>query len=178
MSRIMKHYFDYEYNFSQGTCLKILLGLLALPIDSIISILWLYVVIPYVSFKRALQSAILGKKFDNEDIIHFDLPIVGIRALPQLILAAIFAYTEYPRLSSFDEYFGIPVPMTIISIALSGVCLFIGIITGFIKVRFVYCLPVLVHFLKSLSLVWFSKLELFYLLRFSASRILGKGHSV
>merc|ERR1712226_894802 len=40
MSRIMKHYFNYEYNFSQGTCLKILLGLLALPIDSIISILW------------------------------------------------------------------------------------------------------------------------------------------
>ena len=134
VNRIMKFCFDYEHNFTSGMGIKLLLGILALPIDTVFSIIWIYVLVPYVSFKRALQCAILGREFDKDDGINHDLPVVGIRALPQLILGAVFIYNEYPFLESFDLYFGIPLPMTIVSVALSGICLLIGIVTGFMKV--------------------------------------------
>ena len=134
INRILRFYIDYEYKLTHGTEIKILLGILALPIDTIFSVLWIYIIVPYVSFKRALQCSILGRKFDKDDSVNFDLPVVGMRALPQLILGAVFIYNEYPFLSSFDEYFGIPVPMSIFSVAFSGASLFIGIVTGVLKV--------------------------------------------
>ena len=138
INRTMKFCFDYEFNLNSGVGIKILLGILALPIDTVFSILWIYILVPYVSLKRALQCAILGKEFPKDDNISFDLPIVGIRALPHLILATVFANNESMFLSSFDLYFEIPVPMTIISAALSAICLLVGIITGFITVSFVF----------------------------------------
>ena len=147
IDRIMKFCFDYELNFTSGVGIKIVLGMLALPIDTVFSILWIYILVPYVSFKRALQCAILGHEFHKDDNINFDLPIVGIRALPHLILGIVFAYNESMFLSSFDLYFGIPVPMTIISATLSAICLLVGIITGFIKVSFAFYLSIIFRYI-------------------------------
>ena len=71
--KIMKCCFDYEFNFTSGVGIKILLGILALPVDTVVSILWIYILVPYVSFKRALQCAILGKEFHKNDNINFFL---------------------------------------------------------------------------------------------------------
>ena len=136
INRFLNLYLDYEIKLSYGKMGNFVIGVLALPIDIVASAVWLYVMMPYVSLKRALQTAILNRKFDKEDNISVDLPIEGLRALPQLILAIIFTVKEYRILRISDEYFDIPVPMSIISIAFSGLSLFIGVLTGASKVMF------------------------------------------
>ena len=130
INRVLKLCFDNEVKLSYGVCLKIMIGIFALPIDFIASALWLYIVIPYMSLKRALQTAILGNKFDKEDDVSYDLPIEGLRALPQLIIAAIFIAKHYEVL--------LFCPVTIISTAFSAGSLLIGIVIGVIKVNFIY----------------------------------------
>ena len=95
VNRFLKLYLDHETKYSAGKMGNIIIGFLVLPVDIIASALWLYIIVPYYSIKRALQTAILGQKFDKEDDISCDLPVVGLRALPQLILTVVFIINEY-----------------------------------------------------------------------------------
>ena len=135
VNRFLKLYLDHETKYSAGKMGNIVIGLLVLPVDIIASALWLYIIVPYYSIKRSLQTAILGQKFDKEDDISFDLPVVGVRALPQLILTVVFIINEYQEIWKIDTgYFQIPCPISFISVGFSAVSLLVGFITASIKV--------------------------------------------
>ena len=77
------------------------------------------------------------KKFDKEDDVSFDLPVVGLRALPQLILTVVFIINEYQEIWEIDTgYFQIPCPISFISVSFSAVSLLVGFITASIKVSY------------------------------------------
>ena len=58
------------------------------------------------------------------------LEIVG-EALPQLIINIVFITNNYPYLNENDTYFGIPIPVSIVSAVFSVGSLIIGLKTGF-----------------------------------------------
>ena len=80
LSAFLDVYLDYEITMPSGKSLKVIIGILVLPIDMVASILFVYIIIPYAAIKSGLKRAWQGKEFDEEKYISFfmnteDLPI-------------------------------------------------------------------------------------------------------
>ena len=110
------------------------------PLELIGSILYIYVVIPFAALKNGVKHLINGEVDEYEHLIrdlivpkilpfHKLFEILG-EALPQFILTLVFASNNYPFLKDNDTYFGIPIPVSIISLVFSFGSLIIGVISG------------------------------------------------
>ena len=81
-----------------------------------------------MALKQALQTTILGSKFDKEANIILDMPVLALRALPHLIIAIIYIIKQHNTL--------VLCPVSLISIAFSSVSLSIAMAVGLRKVRY------------------------------------------
>ena len=109
------------------------------PLELICSILIIYVVIPYAALKNGVKHLINGEVDENEELIGGInpkmLPLVKLfeiigEALPQFILTLVFVCNNYPFLKDNDTYFGIPIPVSVISLMFSFGSLIMGVILG------------------------------------------------
>ena len=99
----------FDLNFTANSCLKVLLTVVLLAFELICAALFIYILIPFTSFKRALKI-IMGHEFEEDDnlvqigrappINSLHLPVwkgfefIG-EAVPQLILSIVFVANNY-----------------------------------------------------------------------------------
>ena len=109
------------------------------PLELIICILMIYVVIPFAALKNGVKHLLNGEVDEEEDLIaeinpkylpFFKLFEILGEALPQFILTLVFVSNNYPFLMDNDRYFGIPIPVSIISLVFSVGSLIMGVISG------------------------------------------------
>ena len=110
------------------------------PVELIGCILYIYVCVPYAALKNGAIQLLKGEVGENEKLImkidSRGLPFVKLfeklgEAFPQFILTLVFASNNYPFLSEFDTYFGVPIPVSIISIVFSFGSLIMGVMSGY-----------------------------------------------
>ena len=118
----------------------IVIQFLFLPFGTVINFVFLYLFVPVNLLHNAVRAFIAGDDFDAEEengcffgskrltFMKFQ-EIVG-EALPQLVLNIIFIANNYTYLNANDIFFGIPVPVSIISSVFSLGSLLIGIKSG------------------------------------------------
>ena len=133
---------------------KIMITILLLPFTTVLSSLFMYLYFPIslcytavCEFCARLSEYNYYATFNfynnKKDIQEFTkfIEILG-EALPQLILNVVFIANNFPYLMEQDIYFGIPVPVSVISSVFSVGSLLIGFIKG---------IPILIKRLKSLE---------------------------
>ena len=114
--------------------------ILFLPFGTVIVFFFLYLYVPANLLYIALRAMIEGDDFDEEHDYGWALTsntltfvkfqeILG-EALPQLVLNIIFIANNYTYLNVNDIYFGIPLPVSIISSIFSLGSLLIGFKSG------------------------------------------------
>jgi len=123
-----------------GICIGIVISILCLPVATVWVLLFVYFLMPINLFCNSVRAVIQGDDFNEEKnygclmdskmltIVKL-LEILG-EALPQLTLNIIFIVHNYPYLTENDTYFGIPVPISIISAVFSLGSLLIGCKSG------------------------------------------------
>ena len=109
------------------------------PLELFSCILFIYVLIPFAALKNGVKHLINGEVDEDERLILYIRPkrlpldklfeIIG-EALPQFILTLVFACNNYAFLKYNDTYFGIPIPVSIISLVFSFGSLIMGVISG------------------------------------------------
>ena len=130
---------------SCDVCSAIAYTILLLPVGTLICFLVIYLFLPMNLLYNAIRAVIEGDDFDNEKwytcfhdtqtltwalkFMKF-LEIAG-EAMPQLIINIVFITNNFPYLNENDTYFGIPVPVSIISAVFSIGSLVIGFKDGF-----------------------------------------------
>ena len=131
-----------------GDTARFVITILLLPIGTVISILFMYLIVPALFFHSAVREAIKGDSLNEEDGCKFFkinvnskflsfmkfLEILG-EALPQFILCIVLIINQYPFLEETDTIFGIPVPVSIISACFSSVSILNGLKTGCCLIR-------------------------------------------
>ena len=109
------------------------------PLELTSCILWIYVVIPCAALQNGVKHLLNKGVDENEKLItginpkvlpFFKLFEILGEALPQFILTLVFAANNFPFLMDNDTYFGIPIPVSIISLVFSFGSLIIGVISG------------------------------------------------
>ena len=121
-----------------GTRIGIII--LLLPFTSVISFFVMTLYLPVSLLCTSARKLIEGDNYDekkqhyclptDEALIFIKLFEIFGEALPQLILNTVFISNNYPYLIENDIYFGIPVPMSIISVVFSFGSILIGIKAG------------------------------------------------
>jgi len=112
-----------------GKCLLILLVILFLPFGTVLFFFFMYLIIPLNLFHNAIRAVIEGDNFKESDdygcVLNSDY-LAGMKfiellgeALPQVILNIVFISNNYPYLRENDVYFGIPIPISIVSAVFS-----------------------------------------------------------
>ena len=108
-----------------------------LPIGTIVIFLLFYLIFPFLLLLYSICKVILGEKsmennccFDTPEFILQNMIFVETvgEALPQFILNVVFICNNYEYLLANDVYFGIPLPISIISSVFSLGSLIIGFI--------------------------------------------------
>ena len=141
---IVNALFKYEIDdeiFPSNKILNFTLWILLLPLELLSAMAIIYIDIPYASLKGGIKRAWNGSVDETEvlgfamDIDTDNLPMVKVfeylgEACPQLVLAVVFAIHNYPFLVDHDTYFGIQIPVTIVSIVFSLGSLIIGLVSG------------------------------------------------
>lgn len=112
-----------------GKCFRIALVVLILPFETVKCFLFMYLIMPLMLFYNAVHAVIEGDDF-KEDVDYGGMPaavdltcnkcleILG-EALPQVLLNIVFISNNYPYLKENDVYFGIPIPISIVSAVFS-----------------------------------------------------------
>ena len=121
-------------------CSVILITVFVIPIGTIVCFLLFYLVFPITLLWNAIHAVVVGDKFSEEktygccfpkkSLIFLKLLEIAGEALPQLILNITFMLNNYPYLAENDVYFGIPVPISVISAIFSIGSLIIGVKSG------------------------------------------------
>ena len=135
---------EYSENFlvpfPYGKLFNFSIAILYLPIDILASSICIYVFIPLAALESGLTIAWNGG-IDEDKVLFVgitsrDIPglklfeVIG-EALPQIVLAIIFAANNYAFLSKNDLVFGIPIPTTLVSILFSFGSLMMGLYNGY-----------------------------------------------
>lgn len=125
--------------FPYGKSFNLSLTVLYFPIDIIASAVCIYVLMPLAVLESGLTVAWYGKikedktlavGYNNELLPGFKMFEVIGEALPQILLALVFAANNYSFLSENDLILGIPVPTTLVSIIFSFGSLVMGFYNG------------------------------------------------
>ena len=125
---------------SFGRCSWIVIQFLSLPFCTVINFVFLYLFVPVNLLHNAVRALIAGDDFDAEEengwffgskrLTFFKVQEIVGEALPQLVLNIIFIANNYTYLNANDIFFGIPVPVSIISSVFSLGSLLIGMKSG------------------------------------------------
>ena len=109
------------------------------PLELLSCILFIYVVIPFAALKNGVKHLMNAEVDEKENLIAFiqpkELPFYKLfeilgEALPQFILTVVFVSNNYPFPMENDPYFGIPIPVSIISLVFSFGSLIMGVLSG------------------------------------------------
>ena len=117
-------------------CLTIVISIVLLPSATVISFLFIHLILPLNVFCNAVCKVIKGDDFDEESTYGFlwnaksltvgkGLEIFG-RALPQVCLNIVFICNHYPYLNENDIDFGMTIRISIVSAVFSIGSLAIG----------------------------------------------------
>ena len=137
-----------------GKCLRIVLIILFLPFGTVISFLLMYLLLPLNMFYNAVLAVIEGDDFEESDDYgcpfdaHLLMVMKGFQilgeTLPQVILNVVFISNNYLYLKENDIYFGIPIPISIVSAVFSIGSLVMGCRATYL-VFGIYYLPIVRH---------------------------------
>ena len=98
-----------------------------------------YICVPILTFVNAVRKLWKGDEWDeNKDVVGFSYtraPFMKLfecvgEAVPQLILAVVYATNNYPYLLEHEDYLGIGIPVTIISCIFSAGSIVMGMISA------------------------------------------------
>ena len=128
--------YDKAKNKVFEKCLTILIFIVLLPSATVICFLFIHLILPLNVFCNAVCEVFKGDDFDEERTYGFlwnaksltvgkCLEIFG-RALPQVCLNIVFICNHYPYLNKNDIYFGMSIPISIVSAVFSIGSLAIG----------------------------------------------------
>ena len=114
----------------RGCCCRFL----SLPILILIAVFGCYIIIPMTAIVGGIRK-LLNEDFDEDQKIFGALPSLKLlecfgEAIPQLILGVVYVSNNYPYLKEHDDYFGIGVPVSVISCVFSFGSVVIGVFTG------------------------------------------------
>ena len=98
-----------------------------------------YIYVPTITFVHAVRKLWQGDELDEDKEVFLDsykaapqwkmFECVG-EAVPQLILAVVYAANNYPYLLAHEDYLGIGIPVTIISCIFSAGSIVMGMISA------------------------------------------------
>ena len=109
------------------------------PLELVACTLVIYIVIPCAALQNGVKHLLNKEVDENEKLItginpkvlpFFKLFEILGEALPQFILTLVFAANNFPFLLDNDTYFGIPIPVSIVSLVFSFGSLIMGVISG------------------------------------------------
>ena len=109
--------------------------LLLIPVDILASIIYIYVLIPFASFKQGLKVAISGKDIERSEVLILKIypeELLFLKcfealgeALPQLILNIVFMLNNHEFLLNNQTFLG----MNELSISLTSMIFSLGSVT-------------------------------------------------
>ena len=130
-----------------GCCVRALYFFLSFAIFILLTVFGCYIIIPMMAIFGGIRK-LLNEDFDEDqdmfglqemfglaDFQYKNLPWLKLlecfgEAIPQLILGVVYISNNYPYLKEHDDYFGIGVPVSVISCVFSFVSVVIGVFTG------------------------------------------------
>ena len=119
----------------QGCCTRFLF----LPILILIAVFGCYILIPMMAIVGGIRKLLNENIHEDQKMFRLisykGLPLLKLfecfgEAIPQLILGVVYVSNNYPYLKEHDDYFGIGVPVSVISCVFSFGSVVIGVFTG------------------------------------------------
>ena len=120
-----------------GFGLEVLSFVIFMPIFILAMVFFCYIYVPILTLVHAVRKLWQGDDLDEDKKVlgdsykhapGFKLFESAGEAVPQLILAVLYAANNYPYLLAHDDYLGIGIPVTIISCIFSAGSIIMGMI--------------------------------------------------
>ena len=122
-----------------GCGLEVLSFVIFMPIFILAAVFLCYIYVPILTLVHAVRKLLKGHELDEDKrflrVSYKDAPFLKLfecvgEAVPQLILAVVYAANNYPYLLAHEDYLGIGIPVTIISCIFSAGSIVMGLISG------------------------------------------------
>ena len=123
----------------RGFGLEVLLFVIFMPIFILAMVFFCYIYVPILTLVHAVRKLWQGDDLDEDKKVlgdsykhapGFKLFESAGEAVPQLILAVVYAANNYPYLLAYEDYLGIGIPVTIIPGIFSAGSVVMGVISG------------------------------------------------
>ena len=122
-----------------GCGLEVLSFVISMPILILAMVFVYYIYVPILTLIHAVRKLWQDDDLDEDKEVLFfsykNAPVMKLfecvgEAVPQLILAVVYAANNYPYLLEQDDYLGIGIPVTIISCIFSAGSIVMGLISA------------------------------------------------
>ena len=117
LKMILRDALGYHLEEPKTLYCRSIVTVLLFPVDILVSIIYIYVLIPFASFKQGLKVAISGKDIDRRDLLILQIDPTKLlylkcfealgEALPQLILNIVFMINNHEFLLNNQTFLGI-----------------------------------------------------------------------